>query len=85
MIPEATKTDMLSNFQIATKRPSETVETADVFKQGLRKPRKVATTFTLAPEAIQMLEKAAEEHRLSRSTIVENLIKTVIGRQKEPV
>ncbi len=43
------------------------------FESEEKKPRRVAMTFTLDPEVINLIEKASEKHKLSRSRIIEKI------------
>ena len=61
------------DVKVSSSDQQPTVDTSSWFRTEAKKPRRVAMTFTLDPKAIDLIEKAADKHKLSRSRIVEKI------------
>ncbi len=55
------------------------LDTSDWFQEAEKRPRRVAMTFTLDPNVIELIEQAAGKHRLSRSRIIEKIAMKTLG------
>lgn len=56
------------------------LDTSGWFDLAERKPRRIPMTFTLEPQVIELIEKAADKHKLSRSRVIEKIaLKTLLN------